>query len=273
MTRSLFLVAALLGAASLGDPAVAAEGAPPAPTTTAPTTTAPETATTTAPETAPTTAPTTTAPETAPTTPTASTPADAPATTPPATPMGATADEEYGLKMKELEDSVAELKEQIFRSKAKLTLLTEQVQGGTGAGARIVLTHKNALGGNFLIKEVDYFLDGTPLWQEVDDEGKKITALKEYPLWDGNIIEGSHTLTVEIKLQGDGTGVFQYLQAYQAKMKDSLTFTAEPGKLVTVDVVLFEKGNFTTEMTDRPAIRFDQNVQVDTTKRAPGKTK
>ncbi|MDP2345247.1 MAG: dihydrolipoamide acetyltransferase [Deltaproteobacteria bacterium] len=184
---------------------------------------------------------------------------------------GITADHEYGLKMKELEDSVAELKEQIFRSKAKLTLLTEQVQGGTGAGSRIVITHKNQLGANFLLVEVDYFLDGTPLWQEVDDTGAKLTPMKEHPLWDGNIIEGSHTLSVELKYKGNGTGVWQYLSGYSWKLKDSLTFTAEAGKLVSIDVVGFEKGNFTTDMTERPAIRFDQNVQAD--RAAKGKAK
>ena len=206
-----------------------------------------------------------------PTTPIATTPAEAPQTTPPP-PAAATADEEYGLKMKELENSVAELKEQIFRSKAKLTLLTEQVQGGSGAGSRIVLTHKNQMGPNFLLVEVDYFLDGTPLWQEVDDVGTKLTAKKEYPLWDGNIIEGSHTLTVELKYKGNGTGAFQYLAGYQWKLKDALTFTAEPGKLVSIDVVGFEQGTFTTEMTDRPRIRFYQNVQNDIAKK-PGDAK
>ena len=234
--------------------ALAAETAPPPPT--APTTELP--------------APTTTTPAAA--TPAAATPAAAaPVVESPAAPTGMTADREYGLKMKELEDSVAELKEQIFRSKAKLTLLTEQVQGGTGAGSRIVIAHKNQMGGNFLLIEVDYFLDGTPLWQEVDETGSKLTAMKDHPLWDGNIIEGSHTLTVELKYRGNGTGVWQYLSGYEWKLKDSLTFTAEPGKLVSIDVVGFEKGNFTTEMTERPAIRFDQNVQVD--KPAKGKTK
>ncbi len=196
--------------------------------------------------------------------PVAPTPAAAPA-------VGVTADEEYGLKMKELENAVAELKEQIFRSKAKLTLLTEQVQGGSGAGSRIVITHKNEMGTNFLLVEVDYFLDGTPLWQEVDDSGLKLTAKKDYPLWDGNIIEGSHTLTVELKYKGNGTGAFQYLAGYQWKLKDALTFTAEPGKLVSIDVVGFEQGSFTTEMTDRPRIRFDQDIQIDIVKTGAAK--
>ncbi|MBM4281656.1 MAG: dihydrolipoamide acetyltransferase [Deltaproteobacteria bacterium] len=179
----------------------------------------------------------------------------------------ATADEEYGLRMKELEDAVSELKEQVFRSKAKLTLLTEQVQGGSGAGSRIVITHKNLMGPNFLLVEVNYFLDGTPLWQEFDDAGTKLTAMKEHPLWDGNIVEGSHTLTVELRYRGDGSGVFQYLSGYTWKLKDALTFTAESGKLVQIDVVGFEAGNFTTEMSERPKLRFDKNVQTEGVKK------
>ena len=251
MKRMLSLVLAAVVVASA---AVAEETAPPA--TPAPASEAPPTTPAT--------------PATAPTTP--ATPPPTPATPPPtpaaAAPAPASADREYGLKMKELEDSVAELKEQIFRSKAKLTLLTEQVQGGNSAGARVVVNHKNQMGGNFLLVEVDYFLDGTPLWQELDETGAKLTPMKEHPLWDGNIIEGSHTLSVELKYRGNGTGVFQYLNGFKFDLKDSITFTAEAGKLITIDVVGFEKGNFTTEMTERPAIRFDQNVQVDVTKKA-----
>jgi hypothetical protein len=182
--------------------------------------------------------------------------------------VGQTADEEYALRMRSLEERVSELKEQIFRSKAKLTLLTEQVQGGVGAGARIVLQHKNEMGPNFLLTRVNYFLDNTPLWQEVDDAGTRLSAKKDHPVFDGNVVEGSHTLSVELVYVGNGTGVWQYLSGYKFRLTDTLTFTAEPGKVVTIDVVGFEQGNFTTEMTDRPRVRFDQNVQADIPVRA-----
>lgn len=198
----------------------------------------------------------------------ANTPAPAEALPTPTTAApAATADEEYGLRMKQLESNIAELKEQIFRSKAKLTLLTEQVQGGGAGGSRLVLTHKNQMGGNFLLVEVDYFLDGSPLWQEVDETGRKLTPKKEHLLWDGNIVEGPHTLRVELKYKGNGTGAFQYLAGYQWKLKDAITFTAEAGKLVVIDAVAFEQGNFTTEMTERPRIRFEKNVKQDTAKK------
>jgi hypothetical protein len=174
-----------------------------------------------------------------------------------------TADEEYDLKMRELEDMVGELKEQIFRSKAKLTLLTEQVAGGGTSGAAIVILHRNEMGDSFLLTEAHYFLDGQPLWNEVDETGKKFLDKDEYPVWDGNIVEGSHTLSVNLVYKGNGTGVFSYLSGYKFKLKDSVTFSAAPGKVVTISSVGFEKGSLTTEMTERPSIRFDNESSND----------
>ncbi len=174
-----------------------------------------------------------------------------------------TADEDYNLKMRELEEKVGELKEQIFRSKAKLQALTEQVMGGGPGGATVSIVHKNEMGPNFLLVEAQYFLDGALVWTEVDEVGKDLTEKRLVPVWEGNIVEGSHTLTVSLVYRGNGTGVFSYLSGYTFRLKDSITFSAEPGKVVSIQAVGFENGNFTTEMIERPAIRFDSNVAVD----------
>ena len=188
-----------------------------------------------------------------------------------ATPLPVSADEEYALKMRELEDMVSELKEQVFRSKAKLQLLAEQVAGGVGIGAKVVVVHKNEMGGNFLLTSANYFLDGQPLLQETDDAGTTLTEKRNLPVFDGNIVEGSHTLSVQLVYKGNGTGVFRYLAAYTWTLKDSLTFTAEPGKVVTIDAVGFEKGNFTTPVEERPGIRFDTNISQESSAEAAKK--
>lgn len=193
----------------------------------------------------------------------------APAPAPASASAPVSADEEYAVKMRELEDMVSELKEQVFRSKAKLQLLAEQVAGGVGIGAKVVVVHKNQMGGNFLLTSANYFLDGQPLLQETDETGAKLTEKRELPVFDGNIVEGSHTLSVQLVYKGNGTGVFRYLAAYSWTLKDSITFTAEPGKVATIDVVGFEKGNFTTPVEERPAIRFDTNISRESTGEAP----
>lgn len=238
----LTLVAALAGSL-LAAAATAQEGAPPAPAA--------------AP--APATAAATPAPAAA--APVAGTPAVPAASA--LAPLPVSADEEYAVKMRELEDMVSELKEQVFRSKAKLQLLAEQVAGGVGTGAKIIVVHKNQMGANFLLTSANYFLDGQPLLQETDETGAKLTDKKELPVFDGNIVEGSHTLSVQLVFKGNGTGVFRYLAAYTWTLKDTVTFTAEPGKVVTIDAVAFEKGNFTTPVEERPAIRFETNISQD----------
>jgi hypothetical protein len=171
-----------------------------------------------------------------------------------------TADENYNVKVRELEGRINDLKEQIFRSKAKLTLLTEQVTGGVGTGASAVIVHENQMGANFQLIEAHYFLDGAPIWQDTDEEGVRLTEQTERQLFDGNLVEGSHTLNVRLVYRGNGSGVFSYLSGYTFRLKNSITFKAEPGKVVTIRSVGYEKGNFTTEMTERPDIKFEQNI-------------
>ena len=241
LRTSTVLPLTLLAALGLGlAPARAQEGAPPAPAEAAP----PPAAAAPAAAAAPT-----------------GTPAVPAATA--LAPLPVSADEEYSLKMRELEDMVSELKEQVFRSKAKLQLLAEQVAGGVGTGAKIIVVHKNQMGANFLLTSANYFLDGQPLMQETDETGAKLTDKKELPVFDGNLVEGSHTLSVQLVYKGNGTGVFRYLAAYSWTLKDSVTFTAEPGKVVTIDAVGFEKGNFTTPVEERPAIRFETNISQE----------
>lgn len=173
-----------------------------------------------------------------------------------------TADQEYDLRLRELEGKINDLKDSIFRSKAKLTLLTEQVTGGLGGGSGAVILHKNDLGGAYLVTEAHYFLDGQELWQEVDDTGERLTERREYSVFEGNIVEGSHTLTVNVRIQGNGSGIFSYMSGYTWNLKDSYTFTAEPGKRVKISTAVYESGNFTTEINDRPKIKFETQVEA-----------
>lgn len=184
------------------------------------------------------------------------------ATTTPAGPQ--TANEAYDIKVRAIEGKINDLKERIWRAKAKLTLLTEQVTGGLGSGASAVIVHQNEMGGSFLLTEAHYFLDGAAIWQDSDESGSRLTEERERLLFDGNLVEGSHTLTVNLVYRGNGSGVFSYLDGYTFRLQKSVNFTAEAGKVVTIRAIGFEDGDFfTTQMTDRPAIKFRQNIDQD----------
>ncbi len=56
----------------------------------------------------------------------------------------------YNVKVRDLERKVNELKEQVFRSKARLNLLKETVLHGVIAGARSAIVFKNEMGGMYI---------------------------------------------------------------------------------------------------------------------------
>ena len=173
------------------------------------------------------------------------------------------ADSTYRAKIRGLEEKVNELKESIFRSKAKLMMLTEQVTGGLSTSAKLLLLHENQMGSGFALVQRHFFLDGMPLHQDADDTGERFKDEGEIIIFDGPIIEGTHTLTVSLVYRGEGSGLFSYLDGYAFHLKDSFTFTTEQGKITTNKVVGFEKGDFTTSYLERPAIRLDSEIIDD----------
>lgn len=186
-------------------------------------------------------------------------PAAAPVTS--ATPLST--DDLADLKVKTLEERVNELKEKIFRTKARLMNLQEMVLGGdVSTGARAVLYHRNEMGPQFVLESATYILDGAPIYTKVDKEGD-LDKREEFEIFNGRVVPGNHQVTVKLVFRGHGYGVFSYLDAYRFRVQSAYTFNAEPGKVTNVKVVGFEKGGITAELQDRPAIRYDVDVKSD----------
>ncbi|RKI53325.1 dihydrolipoamide acetyltransferase, partial [Corallococcus sp. AB049A] len=198
--------------------------------------------------------------------------ASAAAAAPQTTPTGdQTADEAFTSRVKTLEEQVVDLKEKIYRSKARLLLLQESVMGGElSTGARAVLVHKNEMGNAFQLESVVYALDGAPIFTQVDTQGD-LNRHQSLEVFNGRIVPGQHQLAVRLVYRGSGYGVFSYLEGYKFKVQSSYTFNAESGKVTTVNVVGVEKGGLTTDLKDRPAVRYDIEVAKDTrANRPPG---
>jgi len=180
----------------------------------------------------------------------------------------ATADEANELKVRQLEERVSDLKEKIFRTKARLMNLQEMVIGGDiTTGSKAVLVHRNEMGSSFYLESVAYTLDGAPIYSKVDVEGD-LEKRAEFEIFNGRIVPGNHQIAVQLTYRGHGYGLFSYLQGYKFKVQSSYTFNAEPGKVNTIKVVGFEKGGLTAELKDRPAVRYDLAVARDEAKRA-----
>jgi hypothetical protein len=171
-----------------------------------------------------------------------------------------TSDEAFQTRVKTLEEQVVDLKEKIYRTKARLLLLQETVLGGDlSSGARAVLVHKNEMGGSFALESVAYALDGAPILTRTDKDGD-LANRPEFEIFNGRIVPGQHQIAVRLVYKGKGFGVFSYLEGYKFTVSSSYTFTSEPGKVTTVKVIGYEKGGLTTELKDRPAVRYDVEV-------------
>ena len=174
----------------------------------------------------------------------------------------------YNVKLRDLERKVDELKEQVFRSKARLNLLKETVLHGVIAGARSAIVFKNEMGGMYIPVKYTFALDGTEIFSKSDDSGK-LGDQKEIEIYNGSITPGNHTLSVQLVYQGNAYGVFAYLKGYKFTARSSHTFTAAEGKQLQLKVVGFEKGNaVTTDPKDRPAVDFREAIADDGAKAA-----
>ena len=183
-------------------------------------------------------------------------PADA-AGAPPAAAGGADSGGAYTVRLRSLEKNVNELKEQIFRTKARLNLLKETVLGGVIGASRAVIHHKNEMGSSFKLIKAAFALDGVQI--AAKSEGG-LADMQEFDVYNGAIQPGSHTLSVSLQYQGNGFGVFSYLKGYKFNVKSSHTFVAGESKSTNITVVGYEKGNITTQLSDKPAIDFRVNV-------------
>jgi hypothetical protein len=167
----------------------------------------------------------------------------------------------YTVRLRSLEKNVNELKEQIFRTKARLNILKETVLGGVIGASRAIIRHKNEMGSSFRLIKAVYALDGVQIYSKADDTGR-LAEMTEFDIYNGAIQPGSHTLTVLMLYQGNGFGVFSYLKGYKFTARSSHTFVAGEAKTTSITVVGYEKGNITTKMEDRPQVDFRVNIMA-----------
>lgn len=166
--------------------------------------------------------------------------------------------------VEELDRRTRELRDQVFRSKARLTLLTEKLLGSAQGGARLVVVQSDQMGRLFQWVKVSYQLDGREVFVRNLDVGR-IAPSKEQTIYDGNVRPGDHTLAVVAVYRGDGNKVFSYYDKYTFTAKAAHRFSATDGQTTRVNVVCREKGNpLLTRVEDRPSFDF----RVESTKKA-----
>ncbi|TPV93677.1 MAG: dihydrolipoamide acetyltransferase [Myxococcales bacterium FL481] len=177
----------------------------------------------------------------------------------------------YGERLSRLEADVEQLKEKVFRTRARLSLLKETVLHGVMAGSRTIIAHRNLMGAQFRLVKIVYFLDDAQVFARRDDDGA-LDSEEEIIVFDGNLVPGPHNATLELTYRGRGSGAFSYLNGYVFESRSSHSFTASEGGSVKIVSAGFEQGNLTTEMSDRPAVSW-QELGIDSGGRPTGETR
>lgn len=190
-----------------------------------------------------------------------STPASAPASAP-ATPEFAD-EATYNAEVQETEEKVSDLKERVFRSKARLLLLKEALVGGAFGSAKAVLIHRNDMGKALKLQRASYSLDNVPVFNKVDVDGS-LNKEKEFEIFNQPLSPGPHNISVYLEYRGEGFGVFDYLDKYTFKIKSSFTFQVEDGKISQVKVIAYEKGGPLVKLENRPTVRFEAKISKAT---------
>jgi len=171
----------------------------------------------------------------------------------------------YAVRLRDLEQRIDELKEQIRRSHTRLSLLSDTILGGGVAGSRAEIQFENEMSGAFRLTRAVFVLDGAVQYNKADESGL-LSEQPKLPIYTGSIPPGDHTLQVLLQLQGNGYGVFSYLRGYRFEVRSSHSFTAVEGKSTQLRAIAYEKGGVTTALEERPAVRYVEKAVAITQK-------
>ena len=147
-----------------------------------------------------------------------------------------TSDEAFDVRVKGLEEQVNDIKEKIFRTKARLLLLQETVvDGEIISGAKAVITHKNEMGATFVLESAAYQLDGLPIFTKVDVKGD-LADKPSIEVFNNRVIPGNHQLVVKLEYRGHGFGPITYLDGYRFKVDSD-----NARQTVPLDEIVFDQ--------------------------------
>ncbi len=137
--------------------------------------------------------------------------------------------------------------------------LAQQPQASGEPRVRVVF--KSQLSDAFALQQVEYQLDNNPPVTRPYAEDPSVNKGSDVVLQEGVLPAGQHNFSVSMVYAGTGYGVFSYLKGYSFTLKGAQQFTVDANKEVTLRAFAYEKGDATTELKDKPAVRIESAVK------------
>jgi len=167
----------------------------------------------------------------------------------------------YAMRLRDLERRINDLKEKIRLKHTALSLLSESIFGGITAASGMDLVFVNEMSSSFHLTRLVVLYDGSPLATKTD-EHDGIASKKEIPIFVDLVQSGDHTIQVLVEYRGNGHGIFSYLDGYKFEVRSSRSFTALPGKTMSLRIVGYNQGGPLTPIEEQPAIRFVEKIRA-----------
>jgi len=163
-------------------------------------------------------------------------------------------DGEFEDQIRELNRQISLLKEKVIEAKSRLLSYSQKVAQGFASGTQLFATVVNNLKPkDFQIESVTFYLDGHQVFSREFEPGEKLDSL---PAYKGSVLPGRHRIDVEVVLAGD-TGMFDTGYSARMELETGEYFAANEGKIVELDVVLFDRGGRFKNIESRPGVKFE----------------
>ncbi len=161
---------------------------------------------------------------------------------------------------------VDSLRSKLGGVEARVAGLKQTVLVGAVMATRARLVHRNEMSGSFRLERAVYRLDGEEIFSR---SGDSLSDAKEIVLFDGPLTAGSHQIQVEMMFRGASVGVFTYLQGYKFKVRSRYLLDVIEGRNTVLKIVAFEADDITVEAKDRFKVRYDVEVNDESSPVAP----
>ncbi len=176
----------------------------------------------------------------------------------------------YSVRLRDIEAKVDELKENLRRSAARLTLLSDTVLSGGASGCRAEVDFVNDIQSGLDLVGVTITIDGVVQLNKQDENGGLMVS-RTYPVLRAAVQPGDHTVQVKLSYRGAKGGLLTYMQAFRADVKGSHTFATSEGKVVRLKIQASERGGFFAPLEQRLGLEWPEtNEKLQTEAKAEG---
>lgn len=126
------------------------------------------------------------------------------------------------------------------------------------ADSRIEIGFRDELGPSFVLQSVVLRIDGQVVGRHTAPQEGGTGAI-EFPA--AILPAGQHEAAAHAVYRGEGHGIFSYLKEYKFDVESKHEFRAPPLGAIALTAVCFEKGGPETELSDRPRIRWLEELR------------